>query len=227
MQAIFETVFDSVYLLGVIILGIIMLSKSKRRPFVKLYGIMAIILGVGDAFHLVPRMYGLIFDVMDDIPQYLGFGKLVTSITMTVFYVMLFHVWILRYKKMGVWLWRLVIYILAAARIVLCLMPQNDWFSATPPLIWGIFRNIPFAFIGIIMIYLFFTQSRWNRDGHFKNMWLYIMLSFLFYIPVVLFAGTYPIVGMLMLPKTVMYFLIVLLGFGEIDSTRSRNGILA
>ena len=36
-------------------------------------------------------------------------------------------------------------------------------------------------------------------------MWLAITLSFLFYIPVVLFAQTMPMIGMLMLPKTCMY----------------------
>ena len=40
--------------------------------------------------------------------------------------------------------------------------------------------------------------------------WLYILLSFLFYIPVAIGAGAVPILGMLMLPKTVCYILMVL-----------------
>ena len=40
-------------------------------------------------------------------------------------------------------------------------------------------------------------------------MWLYILLSFLFYIPVVVGTGAVPMLGMLMLPKTVCYILIL------------------
>ena len=40
-------------------------------------------------------------------------------------------------------------------------------------------------------------------------MWLYILLSFAFYIPVAIGAGSVPMLGMLMLPKTVCYILMV------------------
>lgn len=55
MQAIFETLFDIIYLLTVITLGILMIRASKGRKQYSLYGAMAVILGCGDAFHLVPR----------------------------------------------------------------------------------------------------------------------------------------------------------------------------
>ena len=44
-----------------------------------------------------------------------------------------------------------------------------------------------------------------KNDKPLKLMWLAVTLSFLFYIPVVLFAQTMPMIGMLMLPKTCMY----------------------
>ena len=62
MQAIMETLFDAVYLITVITLGIIMITKSKERKEYKLFGIMAVILGCGDAFHLIPRAYSLCTD---------------------------------------------------------------------------------------------------------------------------------------------------------------------
>ena len=45
MQAIFETTFDVIYLLTVIILGVFMICKSKGRKQYLLYGIMAVTLG--------------------------------------------------------------------------------------------------------------------------------------------------------------------------------------
>ena len=41
-------------------------------------------------------------------------------------------------------------------------------------------------------------------------MWLYVTLSFLFYIPVATVVSLLPMLGMLMLPKTVCYILMIL-----------------
>mgnify|MGYP001291779529 CR=1 FL=1 len=59
MQAIAETLFDAVYLLSVITLGIIMIVKSEKNKEYRLFGIMAVILGFGDSFHLIPRAVAL------------------------------------------------------------------------------------------------------------------------------------------------------------------------
>jgi hypothetical protein len=40
--------------------------------------------------------------------------------------------------------------------------------------------------------------------------WIYILLSFAFYVPVTVGAGAVPILGMLMLPKTVCYILMII-----------------
>ena len=46
-------------------------------------------------------------------------------------------------------------------------------------------------------------------------MYLAIILSFLFYIPVVLWADVHPMIGMFMLPKTCMYIWMVVMGYQE------------
>ena len=68
---------------------------------------------------------------------------------------------------------------------------------------WGILRNIPFALLGILTVVLWLRSAK--NDKPLKLMWLAVTLSFLFYIPIVLFAQTMPMIGMLMLPKTCMY----------------------
>ena len=55
MQAIMETLFDAVYLISVITIGILMIRGSKGNRQFWLFGVMAVVLGAGDAFHLVPR----------------------------------------------------------------------------------------------------------------------------------------------------------------------------
>ena len=64
---------------------------EKRRDLMELSGKTVLILGCGDAFHLVPRV--LNYFVGADFTAWLGIGKLVTSVTMTVFYVLLYFVW--------------------------------------------------------------------------------------------------------------------------------------
>lgn len=216
MQAIMETAFDVLYLGTVLTLGILMIVKSKQRGQTRLFGIMAVVLGGGDAFHLIPRAYALNTVGIENLPGPLGIGMLVTSITMTVFYVLLYHVWRERYAVKGRRGVTVAVYALAAARVILCLLPQNEWTSAHPPLFWDILRNVPFALLGVLLIVLFYQEAKKASDGGFRHLWLAITLSFAFYVPVVLFAQVAPWVGMLMIPKTCAYVWIVAMGYREL-----------
>ena len=221
MQAIFETAFDIVYLLTVLILGGIMLHSGERRSEFRLFGAMAIVLGVGDAFHLVPRAIALCTTGLDSYTTALGLGKWITSITMTFFYILLYHVWRRRYHVTGHTGITALVYGCALVRIVLCLLPQNQWLSKDSPLFWGICRNIPFALLGLIVIVLFRCSARKHDDRAFRWMWLTIVLSFGFYIPVVLWSSSVPMVGMLMIPKTCAYVWTILIGFRAMKTARS------
>ncbi len=218
MQAIVETVFDAVYLITVITLGIIMIRKNNGRRQYWLFGIMAVVLGLGDSFHLVPRALALCTTGLENYTIALGIGKLITSITMTIFYILLYYVWRNRYRITGKNGLTAVVYLLSALRILLCLFPQNGWLRANPPLTWGIYRNIPFALFGLLIIILFYQETKKQNDTAFRYMWLTIVLSFGFYIPVVLWAEVIPMIGMLMIPKTCAYVWTVLIGYRAMRS---------
>lgn len=224
MQAIMETLFDVAYLIGVITMGIRMVVKGGSNKQFKLFGVMAVTLGAGDAFHLIPRSYALLTSGLEANAAALGFGKFVTSITMTIFYVILYYIWRQRYQVKGYMGLTLSIYVLSIARIGLCLFPQNDWLNYSSPVSWGIYRNIPFAIMGIIIICIFYTEVKKHGDNNFKFMWLAIVLSFGFYIPVVLWANTISWVGILMIPKTLAYVWVVIMGYKEfIKCSRQVN----
>lgn len=199
-----ESTFDILYLLFAIISGIVMLRRASDKEG-RLMGLSALILGLGDAFHLVPRVMNYFLD--SDLTAALGIGKLVTSVTMTAFYVLLYYIWRQVYgapdkKATGVVIWSL-----AAIRVVLCMFPQNGWLSNSSDVTWGIIRNVPFVILGAIICVLFFLSRKSDRT--FRFMWLLIILSFAFYIPVAVAAGIVPILGMLMLPKTICYILMI------------------
>lgn len=222
MQAIAETLFDIVYLVTVITVGILMIRGGRTGQH-RLFGIMAVTLGAGDAFHLVPRAYALCTAGLDSFPAALGTGKFITSITMTMFYVLLYYVWRTRYGVKGRPGLTAAVYALAAARIALCLCPQNAWTSADAPLSWGIYRNIPFALLGLLIIILFAASVRRTNDHAFRHMALTIVLSFGFYIPVVLFSDSVPAIGMLMIPKTCAYVWTVLIGYADMRHSAKIN----
>jgi len=215
MQAIMEILFDIFYLVGVITIGMIMILKSGENKQYKLFGIMAVILGSGDAFHLIPRAYALSTTGLEANAAALGIGKLITSITMTIFYVILYYIWRQRYNIKGRKGLTLSIYALSIIRIALCLLPQNEWLNYYAPVAWGIYRNIPFAIMGIIIICIFYTEVKKSKDLNFKYMWLAIVLSFAFYVPVVLWADAIPLIGILMIPKTLAYVWVVVMGYKE------------
>lgn len=205
MPALPESIFDIAYLFFAITTGIKLLSRKDAGKTTRLFGAMAVVLGAGDAFHLVPRV--LNYWVSGDWTAALGIGKLVTSITMTVFYLMLEYARQRRYgenKGLLIATWAI-----SVARIALCLFPQNQWLSADAPVSWGIIRNIPFTIMGIMAVVLWLSSAK--HDKELKLMWLAVLLSFGFYLPVVLWAHTVPIIGMLMLPKTIMYIWMIIM----------------
>ena len=221
MQAIIETLFDLVYIVTVITVGIRMIRSSKRGSQFRLFGWMAVVLGAGDSFHLVPRALALCTTGLENYVVPLGLGKWITSVTMTVFYVLLYYVWRKRYQVKGQKSVTLAVYLLSAARVVLCMMPQNRWLDAQSPLSWGIYRNIPFALLGLLIIVLFYRSAKEKNDTAFRWMWLTIVLSFGFYIPVVLWADTIPMIGMLMIPKTCAYVWTVLIGYAAMKKEQN------
>ena len=228
---IVEMVFDAAYLVTVITLGIILLLRAKT-PVVFLFGAMATELGLGDAFHLVPR---ILTAATGDRPRFLKMlsrGKMITSITMTVFYVLLWHAGLLLFS-LNIPVWTAAVYVLAVIRIILCLAPGNDWAQESESLKGSILRNIPFFLMGVMVIVLFAMQAAAMQaaggpaavrqaavmqtaggPAAVRFMWLAVLLSFAFYLPVVLWSRKVPKLGMLMLPKTCAYVWIVAMGFG-------------
>ena len=199
-----ESVFCILYLVFAVSSGVYILLKD-RNAAEKRMGMAALVLGCGDAFHLVPRVLKAFLP--GNFTAALGLGKLVTSITMTVFYVLLYQIWLSRYRVKEERRLTRAAAALALARVILCLMPQNGWLAGGSGMAWAILRNVPFVLLGALVCRLYWKTR--GEDSVLGHVWLYILLSFLFYIPVAVGAGVFPMLGMLMLPKTVCYVLML------------------
>ncbi len=199
MFGTFEVVFDAAYLAAVFLIAVYYLFLSSAT-YALPFGLMTLVLGCGDAFHLVPRILSVLRNDSVRYQTELERGKILTSITMTIFYVILWHIGLAAsgYPDAGVC--TAMVYLLAAVRILLCLMKPVS----------SIVRNVPFLFLGAAVCVLFYSI----RSGSgFPLMWFAVLLSFVFYVPVVCFSAGHPKVGMLMLPKSCVYLWMLTMGF--------------
>ena len=207
-----EAVFCIAYLIFDLVAAVIFFANANGSQALYLFGVLTLVLGGGDAFHLVPRVIKAFRGNSSEVEWWSGLGLMVSSITMTVFYVLLFYVWkaifpeVLYPSVLPALIWTC-----AALRIVLCLFPQNNWFRAEGNLTWGIYRNLPFAVTGLCLVILFFLSGSTGGYGLWR-MSIAIIVSFTCYFPVVLLAKKKPVVGMLMMPKTMAYVWMIAMG---------------
>lgn len=88
-----EAIFDVGYLTFDLIAEILFVVFSKGDVLFILYGVLTLTLCGGDAFHLVPRVVRAIKGESEKVKRQLGIGLQVSSITMTVFYIILLYIW--------------------------------------------------------------------------------------------------------------------------------------
>lgn len=207
-----EAVFDICYLTFDLIAGIVFLALAKGSALFVLYGILTLTLCGGDAFHLVPRVIRAFKGSSEKIERQLGIGLQVSSITMTVFYILLLYIWKLTFYEMEApAALEAIIWASAIARIVICLLPQNNWCSEEGNPKLSLLRNVVFAVTGIGVIILYALSG--NTYGyHMTRMAAAILISFGCYLPVTLLSKKMPKVGLLMIPKTCAYVWIIVMG---------------
>ena len=218
MRAYMETGFYLIYMVTTIVFSILIIVKSKKKLAFLYFGIAFLFLVAGDAFHLIPRAVGLFTNTLDnpskDLASDLGTGKLITSVTMTIFYVIMYwFIYQLTGKKHNRVI-DLVVVLLFMLRIFFCAFPQNGWKDNSYNFTWAFLRNLPFVALGMIVIILALEKLK-NRKW-LSWMWLLISLSFAFYLPVVFFAAANSWVGLFMLPKTICYIILVIFGYLEL-----------
>lgn len=221
---LFEAVFDISYLVFDLIAAIIFFIWANGRVLFDLYGILTLVLCIGDAFHLVPRVLRALRGTNPQIKRYLGRGLQISSITMTVFYILLMYIWKETFPQFS--LVPAIVYavwISATIRIIICLFPQNDWTgdnsqasdtkqaSDTLRLRMSIMRNAVFVVTGLCVMWLYASSGAANGPEMQRMVWA-IAISFACYLPVTVLSRRYPLVGILMIPKTCAYIWMIVMG---------------
>lgn len=180
------------------------------------------LLALGDTGHVGFRVLAYALGGLDAQPVWLGvpvslvgLGALATAITVTFFYVIALDAWRLRFQKTFGW-FEILLLAAAVVRLGLMALPQNEWGNVVPPQPWSTVRNLPLMLQGLGLAYLILRDARAAGDRTFHWIGVSILVSYACYTPVILFVQQAPLVGMLMIPKTLAYVAIAFLGYGAL-----------
>jgi len=217
-----ETSFNIVYLIAVWWIVLVMwqrrslVAESDRRT-AWLMMLAFFFLGLGDIGHVGFRLVAFALGGLETSVQLFGqqlklapMGSLATAVTFTFFYIAMLMIWKARFKKE----YGLLAYggfALAVLRFLIMACPENNWNSLEVPQDWSIYRNVPLMLMQLIVAFLFMRDAIARKDALFIRISALILVSFACYAPAVFLRGRVPMIGMLMIPKTVAYLVIALI----------------
>jgi hypothetical protein len=222
-----EIGFNVLYLIVVWTMNAVMSMQMGKVPqgdrkVANMFRWAFVLLALGDTGHVGFRVAAYALGGIEKNSMLIGVGALATAITVTFFYVVMLYIWKERFHgKFG-----LLEYILLASvpvRLIVMAFPQNDWGNSLPPVFWGPFRNLFLVILGVGVLYLYLRDSIKAKDRLFRWMGYCVFFSYLFYTPVILFARDIPIIGMLMIPKTIMYVAIQFLAYFGLWTMRNNS----
>jgi hypothetical protein len=226
-----EVSFNVSYLIVIWGLVIAMIRRQPDvpeadKPVSKLFIWAFALLALGDTGHVGFRVLAYAMDGLGTTVSLfgrevglVGLGALSTAVTVTLFYVLLLAAWHHRFDKPYGWFGALLL-VFTVARFVIMLFPQNQWNSDVPPQPWSIIRNLPLTVLGLGVAYLMLRDALANHDNAFKWIGIMILVSYAMYLPVILFVQSVPMIGMLMIPKTLAYVAIGFIAFRDLFQTR-------
>jgi hypothetical protein len=230
-----EISFNIGYLLVVWALVIMMtrqesgLSDADTR-LARLFRWAFVALALGDTGHVGFRVLAYAsggiettVDVFGRRIGLVGLGALSTAITVTFFYLLMLLVWSRRFSEALGWSGAGLV-LTAVVRFALMIPEGNQWSSPVPPQPWSILRNIPLMLLGLGVAYLILKESTAQGDRGFLWIGLMILVSYAFYMPVILLVQKAPLVGMLMIPKTLAYVAIAVIGYRTLFRAPARAG---
>jgi hypothetical protein len=151
-----------------------------------------------------------------------GLGALSTAITVTFFYVLVLDAWRERFQeRYGPFEYLLIAS--AVARLGLMIPAANQWNSVVPPQPWSLYRNAPLMVLGLGTAYLILRDAVHASDRPFVWIGIMILVSYAMYTPVILLVQQMPLIGMLMIPKTVAYVVIGFIAFASLYRAPERR----
>lgn len=229
----FETIFNIFYLSTIWWLVVLMYKNlpkvsEKTLPLAELIVAAFALLALGDSGHVGFRILALIFGGPESTVaiagtpiRWISLGTLATTATVTIFYVLVLIIWKRRFNKEYGW-FGIFLFFMAIVRMVMTMLPINNWNASMPAQPWSTYRNIPLMIQGLGVAYLILRDAKAEKDKAFTQIGYMILVSYTFFIPVILFVQKMPLIGMLMIPKTLAYVAIAVIAYKNIFKVESE-----
>jgi hypothetical protein len=222
-----EIAFNVVYL--IVVWGLVAAMARRRstvppgsRNTARLVMWAFALLALGDTGHVGFRVLAYALGNLEFSFGFLGrqiglvgLGAMTTAFTVTLFYVLMLFVWRARFEGRYGW-FQLLLLAAAAVRIALMLPSANEWTSVVPPQPWSTYRNLPLMVQGLGVAFLMLRDAHASDDRTFLWIGAMILISYACYIPVVFLVQRLPLLGMLMIPKTLAYLGIGFLAYSDL-----------
>jgi hypothetical protein len=228
-----EILFNVTYL--IVVWGFVIAMWQRRaipapdvRPYAHLFMWAFGLLALGDTGHVGFRVWAYTLGGLDTTISIgslevglVGLGALSTAVTVTFFYALMLFIWQRRFNKpLG---WPGILLLAAAAiRLIVMVFPQNEWNRSVPLWTWSMFRNIPLLVQGLGVAFLILRDTSESGDRLFRWVGIMVLVSFGFYTPVILLIQRAPVLGMLMIPKTMAYVAIAWLAYANLFAHPAR-----
>lgn len=216
LQRIFEPMIHIIYLTIVILMGSYMIRYSVGNKFHKIFGSLALTLGLGDGIYLIARMYAVLTTGIENNLKVIGWGRVGNTIIITIFFLILYDAYNERYSKPINKSLNNAFYGLAIVRIILSILPGNKWFELVPSSIYALIRFVPLALMGVLLILIMYLHSIKFKDPMFKLICIFTFFAILFMEPLIFFPKA-PI-GVLVLTvfRTISLVSILLIGYKDL-----------
>jgi hypothetical protein len=219
-----EVSFNVAYL--VVVWGLVIVMYRRRAevlpadwPLARLFIGAFALLALGDTGHVGFRVMAYALGGLESTITVfgaeiglVGIGALATATTVTLFYVAVLFIWKTRFGRPLGW-FGYVLLAAAGIRLIVMIPAANEWNNVVPPQPWSFYRNLPLIIQGLGVAFLILRDARALHDRTFTWIGVMILASYAFYTPVILFVQEVPFVGMLMIPKTLAYVAIAIIGY--------------
>ena len=215
MQKIFEPILHILYLSIILLMGSYMIRNSIGNKLLKMYGTLALILGFGDGIYLIPRIYSILTTGIEENLTLMGWGRMGSTIAITLFFLVLYDVYNERYSKKTNLALNRTFYGLAIIRIIISILPGNKWFQLNPVSTYALLRLIPLIAMGKLLLLIIYIHSKKYNDLHFKIVSIVTFISIIFMEPRAFISDGSTGIVIFTVIRTIALTIIVFIGYKE------------
>lgn len=210
-KTMMEIMFSIIYLIYILLIVIFMSKNLKKAnkdelKTAKYIRLAFISLFIGDLGHVGARLFT--FFSINSASDYgiFGIGVLLEMIGLIFLFIFYTNAWRIHFSKPNTLFFKGLMGVGIAGLIILA-FPQNQWNTEPISYEWLILRNIPWLIQGLILAILIIRDAKLADDRLLIRIGILILISYFFYMPVIFFASIEPMLGILMIPGTIIYML--------------------